>query len=372
MIIRRYLIKEVIKAQCAILFVLLVIFISQKLIKILSSSVSGDIPIDLIFSLLMLGLSDMFNLILPLSLYLGILIAFVRLYNDSEMGVMYACGMKKKLIYQSVAVVAIITCLLTVTNVAYYGPWSSKEESLTLQNAKKNPNAAGILSGQFQILESSNSVIYIGSVEKNQLFDIFIYQNGPVQSSKVQTTKSSIILANKGQVTQDKEGNQIIQLEEANRYEGESINNEIRVNNFTNYQAIIIPKALEEIDNTNEKQMNFKHLVKKHDQQSKAELWWRLTLIISSPLLAFLVIPLSVSNPRHGKFSQILPAILLYLIYYLAMSSFKANGYKGKINPEFWIIATNIMYFILAVLFNLWDTTWMRKLRYRFADHFTA
>lgn len=361
MIIRRYLTREIIKAQCAILFVLLVIFISQKLIRILSSAINGDIPINLIFSLLMLGLSEMFNLILPLSLFLGILIAFVRLYNDSEMNVMYACGMQKRLIYQSVGLVALVTCCLTVTNVAFYGPWSNHQESLMLQNAKNNPSAAGLLSGQFQILEASNSVIYVGETHKNRLSDIFIYQNASANSPK-----SSVIFANKGRVFQDEDGNQVIQLEKANRYEGASIASEFRVSHFDNYQAIIIPKQVNEVDDSDEKQMSFSDLIATHNPQTKAELWWRFTLILSAPLLAFLVIPLSVSNPRNGKFSQILPAILLYLIYYLAMSSFKANGYKGKLDPAFWIILTNLCYLALAIFFNLWDTAWMRKYRSRF------
>lgn len=360
MILRRYLVKEIFKAQTAILFVLLVIFISQKLIRILSNAINGDVPLNLIFSLLMLGLSEMFNLILPLSLFLGILIALVRLYNDSEMNVMYACGMQKKVIFQAVSILVILTCLLTFFNVSVYGPWSGKEEDLMLQNAKANPTATGLLSGQFQILEESNSVIYVGESYKNQLSNIFIYQNATPTNPK-----SSIMLANEGKVTLDKKGNQIIQLKEANRYEGATIANEFRISNFKDYQAIIIPKLVDDVSDLDEKKMTFDDLFLQQTPQAKAELWWRFTLLFSVPLLAFLVIPISVSNPRNGKFGQILPAILLYLIYFLAISSFKANGAKGKLDPAFWMIFINLIYLALAILFNLWDTAWMRKIRYR-------
>lgn len=364
MILRRYLIKEILKVQVAILFVLLVIFVSQKLIRILSSAINGDIPINLIFSLLMLGLSEMFNLILPLSLFLGILIAFVRLYNDSEMNVMYACAMPKKVIYQAVGCVTILTFILTLMNVSLYGPWSNEQEELTLKNAKANPTSAALLSGQFQMLEESNSVIYVGEAQKNKLSHIFIYQNATSKSPK-----TSVILADEGKVIKDREGNQVIELSKANRYEGAALANEFRISQFDDYQAVIVPTPIDETDDRDEKQMSLRELASDDSVQTQAEFWWRMTLIISAPLLAFLVIPLSVSNPREGKFSQILPAIFLYLVYFLAMSAFKANGYKGKIDAEFWTILVNLLYFALAILFNLWDTAWMRKLRCRFHYH---
>ena len=63
---------------------------------------------------------------------------------------------------------------------------------------------------------------------------------------------------------------------------------------------------------------------------AKSELHWRITLILAVPLMALIAVPLSRVNPRQGRFAKILPALLLYLIYFLLQSSFKSAGAAGK------------------------------------------
>ena len=84
MIIIRYLVRETLKSQLAILFILLLIFFCQKLVRILGAAVDGDIPANLVLSLLGLGVPEMAQLILPLSLFLGLLMTLGKLYTESE------------------------------------------------------------------------------------------------------------------------------------------------------------------------------------------------------------------------------------------------------------------------------------------------
>lgn len=94
-IIIRYLVRETLKSQLAILFILLLIFFCQKLVRILGAAVDGDIPANLVLSLLGLGVPEMAQLILPLSLFLGLLMTLGKLYTESEITVMHACGLSK-------------------------------------------------------------------------------------------------------------------------------------------------------------------------------------------------------------------------------------------------------------------------------------
>ncbi|WP_163355823.1 LptF/LptG family permease, partial [Escherichia coli] len=80
MIIIRYLARETLKSQIAILFILMLIFFSQKLVEILGAAVEGNIPTNLVVSLLWLGIPEMAQLILPLSLFLGLLMTYSKLY----------------------------------------------------------------------------------------------------------------------------------------------------------------------------------------------------------------------------------------------------------------------------------------------------
>ena len=353
------------KTQGAILFILLLIFFSQKLIKILSSAIDGSIPRDLIMPLLVLGVSNMADLILPLSLFLGVLVTFGRLYSDSEMVAMHACGVKKRLNYQVVFLLCVMTCTLTALNSLWFGPWSSVKQDQLVENAKINPSLAGLLAGQFQQTPDGNSVIYIGNVDNNKLDNVFIAQINPRNNQR-----PSIIIANKGKTEEDADGNQIITLEDANRYEGTAQLKDFRISNFHNYLGIIKPKELDtnvDDDKADVQQLGLFELLQNPSAKTRAEFYWRLTLIISVPLMAFLVIPLSVSNPRQGRLAQILPALLLYLVYFLLSSSIRANAGKGRLDPALWFYLINMGYFILALILNCWDNLFMRKLRLKYS-----
>ncbi|OTQ08041.1 LPS export ABC transporter permease LptF, partial [Gilliamella apicola] len=347
----------------AILFILLLIFFSQKLIRILSSAIEGNIPRDLIMPLLVLGVTNMADLILPLSLFLGVLVTFGRLYSDSEMVAMHACGVKKNLNYQVVFFLCILTCALTTINCIWFGPWSSLKQDQLVENAKINPSLAGLLAGQFQQTPDGNSVIYISNVDKNNLENVFIAKINPKDNQR-----PSIIIANKGKTGNDAQGNQIITLDDANRYEGTAQLKDFRITNFHNYMGIIKPK---ELDSNNDEindvqQLGLTDLYETKTIKSEAEFYWRLTLIISVPLMAFLVIPLSISNPRQGRLAQILPALLLYLVYFLLASSIKANAGKGRLDPALWFYIINLGYFVLAIILNCWDNLFMRKIRLKY------
>lgn len=365
MILKRYIVKETAKTQIAILFILLIIFFSQKLVRVLADAVAGNIPTNLIFPFLMLGISDMAQLILPLSLFLAILITFGRLYLESEMVAMFACGYSKQILYKVAMILSLITMILTIANSIWLGPWSNKQKDELIENVKINPSLAGLIEGQFQKSPKGDSVLYVGSVSKNHIDNIFIAQLDPPKNQR-----PSIVLANNGRIMKDKEGNQIIWLDNANRYEGTALLRDFRINEFNDYQAIIKPKTItpnEEKRKQNTELLGFRELRKAHTPQAKSEFDWRITLILSVPLMAFLVIPLSEVNPRQGKLANFLPALLLYLIYFLLQSSIKAHGAKGRLDPDIWMWTVNCFYFVITVLLNSWNTGFMRKLRFKSA-----
>ncbi len=72
-----------------------------------------------------------------------------------------------------------------------------------------------------------------------------------------------------------------------------------------------------------------------------AELHWRITLVFTVLMMALMVVPLSVVNPRQGRVLSMLPAMLLYLIFFLLQTSLRSNGAKGKLDPMIWMWLVN-------------------------------
>ena len=104
------------------------------------------------------------------------------------------------------------------------------------------------------------------------------------------------------------------------------------------------------------------------NNRARAELHWRLTLVLTVFIMALMVVPLSVVNPRQGRVLSMLPAMLLYLVFFLLQTSLKSNAGKGKLDPAVWMWAVNLLYIALAVALNLWDTVPMRRLRARLTN----
>ncbi|HDL4644004.1 TPA: LptF/LptG family permease, partial [Mannheimia haemolytica] len=149
MILSRYLTKEIFKSQLAILFILLLIFFCQQLVRVLSSAVSGKVPADLVVSLLGLGMPTMAQLMLPLSLFIALLLTLGRFYAESEITVMRACGIGQGLLVKVAMFLSIFTTALAVYNVFWLTPWAINKQSEMLAEAKANPRFAALSAGQF-------------------------------------------------------------------------------------------------------------------------------------------------------------------------------------------------------------------------------
>lgn len=47
----------------------------------------------------------------------------------------------------------------------------------------------------------------------------------------------------------------------------------------------------------------------------RAELQWRISLVLLVPMMLIAAVPLAKVSPRQGRFNRLFPAILIYLFY---------------------------------------------------------
>lgn len=362
MIIIRYLVRETLKSQLAILFILLLIFFCQKLVRILGAAVDGEIPTNLVLSLLGLGVPDMAQLILPLSLFLALLMTFGKLYTESEITVIHACGLGKSVLVKAAMVLAMFTGVLAAVNVMWAGPWSSRHQDEVLAEAKANPGMATLAQGQFQQATNGNAVLFIEKVEGNKFRDVFMAQLRPKGNAR-----PSVVVADSGHITQLPDGSQIVALNKGTRFEGTALLRDFRITDFLDYRAIIGHQAVALNPNDTD-QMDMRTLWTTNTDSARAEWHWRITSVFAVVIMALMVVPLSEVNPRQGRIMSMLPAMLLYLVFFLLQTSLRSNGAKGKLDPAVWMWLVNGLYLALAVALNLWDTLPARRMRARFLN----
>ncbi|MDP8052806.1 LPS export ABC transporter permease LptF [Pasteurella atlantica] len=357
MIFSRYLTREIFKSQLAILFVLLLIFFCQQLVRVLSSAVSGKVPTDLVVHLLGLGMPTMAQLMLPLSLFVALLLTLGRFYAESEITVMRACGVGQSLLVKSALFLSLFTTILATYNAFWVMPWAMDKQAELLAEAEVNPRFSALSAGQF--MSAGGYVLYIDNIKGSSINDIFVFQ--PTQKKNNQP---SVVTAESGKLTGLPNGDQVLKLNNSTRFEGTPQTSDFKVTHFNQYSAYLGYKDVD-LKKDSVERLRFNELLQSKSTYAKAELQWRLALILAVPLMALLATSMSNVNPRQGRFAKLLPALLLYLIYFLLQSSLKSAGASGKINVSLFMPLVSIGFFALGVILNLWDTKEFSALRYR-------
>jgi lipopolysaccharide export system permease protein len=62
-----------------------------------------------------------------------------------------------------------------------------------------------------------------------------------------------------------------------------------------------------------------------------SELHWRVGVVLLIPVIALLAIPLARVNPRQGRFTRLVPAMILCFVYILALSGARTALEKGNL-----------------------------------------
>ncbi|WP_349919789.1 LPS export ABC transporter permease LptF [Aeromonas veronii] len=361
-IVFRYLFRETLKTQLAVLFVLLLIFVSQQFIQIIGDAADGEVPTRLVSTLLLLNLPNMALLMLPISLFLAILFAHGRLYAESEMTVMHAVGFSHRFVMRSALVLALLTATVAAFNTGWVAPQAKEREYQVIDEFKADPGISFLQAGRFMELDKGRLVAYIQDLNDkgSELQKIFVLQRAEG------TSPPSVVVASEGHVTADSNGLQWLTLIDGSRYEGQFTGKKFQVSEFSEYSLVIRQQEMER-SNRKAAAKPTMALLGTQDNQLMAELQWRLSLPLSILVLTFLVVPLARVNPRQGRYAKLLPAILLYLSYFLLLSAARSAIDSGRLPHWPGMFLVPLAYLLLIGLpLNLQGTSWWNGVKGHF------
>ena len=331
MIIFRYLLGEVFKSQLAVFIILMTIIISQRFVKILADASEGEIPGQLVMSIVALKMPQLAVIILPLSAFVGILVAYGRVYADSEMTVLHATGVSEWYVARITLVLSLLMALLAGSVTLVLSPWATEQEYRSLEKADANAGLMSVVPGRFQHTSNEKAVIFVHDVgrgsQSGELQRVFVAQSGTDDLAG-----QSIVYAQSGSVKEDASGSQTLLLEQGRRYAGDVSTPAFEVTEFERYQIQI---REQEVEQRRRKlgSVATSELLELDTSEAIAEWHWRIAIPLSIPLLTLIAVPLARVNPRQGKFGRLMPALLLYLGYYALLIIARSALEDGKIPP---------------------------------------
>ncbi|MBU2112567.1 MAG: LPS export ABC transporter permease LptF, partial [Gammaproteobacteria bacterium] len=332
MIIFRYLLAEVFKSQLAVFVILMTIILSQRFVKILADASEGEVPGQLVMSIVALKLPQLAVIILPLSAFIGILVAYGRIYADSEMTVLHATGVSEWYVTRITLVLSLLLAIAAGGVTLFLSPWATEREYQVLEKADASAGLMSVVPGRFQHTSNEKAVIFVHDVgrgsEAGRLGRVFV-----AQSSDDDANSLAVVYAQSGIVREDATGAQSLQLDAGRRYAGTVSSPAFEITEFEQYQIQI---REQEVEQRRRKlgSVPSSELLLLDSNEAVAEWHWRIAIPLSIPLLTLIAVPLSRVNPRQGKFGRLLPALLLYLGYYSLLIIARSALEDGKIPAQ--------------------------------------
>jgi lipopolysaccharide export system permease protein len=313
LIIFRYLAKELIMSLVALISILVLIFMSNQVVIYLNRAASGIIPGMLVLRLMILELPNLLSLLLPLGFYFALLLAYGRLYAESEMIVLQACGYGHKTLLKHTLVMALAVAALTA-GLINMNPMIAYQRAKLLQTTGIQTLIQTVVPGRFRDVMGGKYVFYVESMntKHTRANRIFIAK----RVTQDQQTTWDILTATAASLHQDSTSGEVyLTLNEGKQYHGKPGQSDFEIASFQRYEARL-PHSNVTVKN-DIRTVPFRALLPFNnvDTIKAAEIQWRLSIPLMVISLTVVGIPLSRVNPRAGKYAKLLPAMLLAVLY---------------------------------------------------------
>ncbi len=318
--------REITHTAMAVFVALFAILITVVLIRLLGQAAGGRVPSEAVFALIGFGAIGQIPVVLTLTVFVAVLMSLTRAYRDSEMMVWFSSGLPLTAWFKPVLRFALPLILGIGICTLFLSPWSEQKSTEYKQRLESRNDASRVAPGVFRESSGATRVFFVeaGAGDDGRVRNIFV--------SSEQGGKRSIVLAAAGLLKTEPDGRRYVVLEKGRRYDGTPGTPEYQVMQFERYVV-----ALEDKANV-APQLRFKAqplgvlLTDFSHNAVKAELLNRLSAPILALMLVMLAIPLSYVNPRAGRASNMIMALLVYLIYSNTLNILHAWVSKGKMH----------------------------------------
>jgi len=256
------------------------------------------------------------------------------MYAENEMTVLIASGLSKnRLLLFTMAASGIVVLLVALLSLQI-APWGIRNtEQLKLQQDELTELDL-IVAGQFQAFDDGNRVTYVERIgtdpEGRLLQNVFVVtnQNGGEEQAGIRIT---IAESARSEVVEDFNA-RFMRLENVLQYQGTPGTLAFSIGQF-DVQSILLPEptGIEEINL--ERALKTTELLGANTPELQAELQWRISAILIIPIITLIAVPLSKVQPRQGRYSKLVPAALLYSVYFILLQVSRDQLADGVMSP---------------------------------------
>lgn len=351
------MLREVIATWLGVTAVLLVILLTNEVARVLTRAAENQYPRGMVLELIGLGAVQNLNVLVPIGLLLGLVLAFGRLYHDSEMTAALACGVGPARVYVPVISLAVLVTVLLAWLSLSVAPQAMAGVLSLRTVALRAGQFAPVAAGKFHMFASGSAVVYAeGANADGTLSNVFVERNhqGRVEVALAERARHSVTADGRSLT---------ITLYDGERFEGEPGSAQFRIMRFAQHtipvEMTLPVETVSDLDAA-----PTASLLNSQDRNKQAELDWRIALPVMCLVLAVIAIPLSRLNPRQGRYARVWLAVLLYIVYSALISLGRSWIERGTLPHYLGLWWTHAVIILLAAAVIL-GPGWIRRLRHR-------
>lgn len=336
--------------------ILLMILLTNQFARVLGDVAKGKLPKDAAFDVIGLSAAQYLTVLVPIGLFLAVMLALGRLYRDSEMPAMMACRVGPSGIYRPLLWLLVPLAL----GVAWLSIEGTPRALTTIERisaeARREADLKSIEPGRFTVFGPDRAVVYGERITPDG------FMEGVFMERRLDEGSIEVVIAKRGEQVESEDPNtRLLVLYEGRRYEGIPGTPRFRVIEFAEHGIPYRLPVLRPAD-LKPRAMRFRDLFDSADLEHVAERQWRMSVPISTVLLALLAVPLARSRPREGRYGRMAVGLLFFIIYFNLLSAAKAWVEEGAVPAMlgmWWV--HGVIALLILVLLSL-QNGWHRRL----------
>jgi lipopolysaccharide export system permease protein len=325
MIFKRALRQELNFTTGVVFMVLVTLVLTNLMIRVLGNAASGTANPKDALVLIGLGMINYLPILLTASVFVAILMVLTRWYKDSEMVIWQTAGISLLKILRPIlnftAPIAVAIAVLSI----FASPWASEKSATIKQRFQQRDDISMLAPGQFRESSGNNRVFFIESMnpETDVIKNVFVTDFGK--------ERQLVAVAKEGFIQNLQTGEKQLILETGRRYEGTPGNTDFRITEFDKYTVKLEDKVVDPIIN-GPRTLPAWVLIQDLNKAHLGEILWRIGLPLMVFVFAIIAIPLSYMDPRRGRYTALIMAVLLYFTYSNLLKLMQAWVTTGKLS----------------------------------------
>jgi lipopolysaccharide export system permease protein len=308
-ILDRYVLRELGFNFVGTAAVLLAVFVTFTLTRLLAEAGSGLLTASEVRELARLKALIALEVLLPVALYVAVLLCVGRLHQDAELHALGAAGVPESRLFRPVLMLALPLALAVAVLSTQLRPWAWGSIYALRSEAENSADIDRVEAGSFNHFGESERTLYIAGLtpDRSGLEGVFIHdnQNGVLQ----------IITAPRGsfRAYAAPDSHELL-LEDATIFRRNEEGKSLRAR-FGSFRLWLKASGRHRAT-YKEKAQSTPALAGTTNPSGRAEWQWRYCAPVSTVLLALLAVPLARSEPRRSRYLKLLIALLVYAAYY--------------------------------------------------------